>query len=55
MSCQEGVPRVQINLTPEVQRIVQETVGHFCTFGLQKDTSASEVFDALLTALHEAN
>jgi len=47
-------PRVQLNMTPEVQRMVQELVGHFCTFGLQKDTSASEVFEGLVSALHES-
>ena len=47
-------PRVQLNMTPEVQRMVQELVGHFCAFGLQKDTSASEVFEALVNALHES-
>jgi hypothetical protein len=47
-------PRVQLNMTPEIQRMVQELVGHFCAFGLQKDTSASEVFEALVSALHES-
>jgi len=47
-------PRVQLNMTPEVQRMVQELVGHFCAFGLQRDTSASEVFEGLVSALHEA-
>ena len=47
-------PRVQLNMTPEVQRMVQDLVGHFCAFGAQKDTSASEVFEGLVTALHEA-
>jgi hypothetical protein len=41
-------------MTPEVQRMVQELVAHFCTFGLQKDTSASEVFEGLVSAIHEA-
>jgi hypothetical protein len=41
-------------MTPEIQRMVQELVGHFCAFGLQKDTSASEVFEALVSALHES-
>jgi hypothetical protein len=47
-------PRVQLNMTPEVQRMLQELVGLFCAFGLQKDTSASEVFEGLVSALHEA-
>lgn len=47
-------PRVQINMTPEVQRTVQELVSHFCSYGPQKDASASEVFEALVGALHEA-
>lgn len=47
-------PRVQLNMTPEVQRMVQELVGHFCAFGVQRDTSASEVFEGLVSALHEA-
>jgi hypothetical protein len=34
--------------------MVQELVGHCCTFGVQKDTSASEVFEGLVSALHEA-
>jgi len=41
-------------MTPEVHRMMQDLVLFFSTYGLQKDTSTSEIIDALVTALHEA-
>src|SRR5262245_41482297 len=53
-SAPQKPPRAQVNMTPEVHRMMQALVQHFSTYGLQKDTSASELIDALVTALHEA-
>lgn len=47
-------PRKQINMKPETLRKAEELVRHVQTFSVQKDTKASEVFDALVELLHDA-
>lgn len=47
-------PRKQINMKPDTLRKAEELVRHVQTFSVQKDTAASEVFDALVELLHDA-
>lgn len=46
--------RVQLNMTPSVSKMLDELVHHFCTYGVQKDTTASEIFEGLVAALYES-
>ena len=47
------VPRKQVNMTPETFRIVDEILDYVRTYSVQKDTKASELFHALVSALYE--
>jgi len=48
------VPRKQVNMTPETLHMVDEILDYVRTYGVQKDTKASELFHALVLALYEA-
>src|SRR5262249_32976499 len=47
-------PRKQLNLNAETQRMLEELLDHLQTYCVQKDAKASELFQALVGALHEA-
>jgi len=48
------VPRKQVNMTPETIRMVDELLDYVCTYSVQKDVKASELFHGLVLALYEA-
>lgn len=50
----KGPARKQINATPEAISMIEELIEHVQTYSVQKDAKASEVFHALVLALHEA-
>ena len=50
----KGPARKQINASPEALRMIEELIDHVQTYSVQKDAKASEVFHALVLALHEA-
>jgi hypothetical protein len=50
----KGPARKQINAAPETLRMIEELIDHVQTYSVQKDAKASEVFHALVLALHEA-
>jgi len=47
-------PRKQINTTPETQRMIDEIIDYVQTYSVQRDAKASEIFHALVLALHES-
>lgn len=47
-------PRKQINTTPETQRMIEEIIDYVQSYGAQRDAKASEIFHALILALHES-
>jgi hypothetical protein len=47
-------PRKQLNMNPETLRMVDELLVQIQTYTRQKDTKASEMFHALVSALYEA-
>ncbi len=47
-------PRKQINTTPETQRMIDEIIAYVQTYSVQRDAKASEIFHALVLALHES-
>lgn len=56
---QAGLPpskplRVQLNMSPAVNKMLGDLVEHFRTYCVQKDTTPSEIFEALVGALHDA-
>lgn len=56
---QAGLPlskplRVQLNMSPAVNKMLGEIVEHFRTYCVQKDTTPSEIFEALVSALYDA-
>lgn len=46
--------RKQINATPETLRMIDDLIDHVQTYSVQRDAKASEIFHALVLALHEA-
>lgn len=48
------VPRKQVNMTPDTLKMVEELLDYVCTYSVQKDVKASELFHALVLALYEA-
>ena len=50
----KGPARKQINAAPETLRMIEELIDHVQTYSVQKDAKVSEVFHALVLALHEA-
>ena len=47
-------PRKQINTTPETQRMIDEIIDFVQSYSVQRDAKASEIFHALVLALHES-
>jgi hypothetical protein len=47
-------PRKQINTTPETQRMIDEIIDYVQSYSVQRDAKASEIFHALVLALHES-
>jgi hypothetical protein len=47
-------PRKQVNMNPETLRMVDELLAYIQAYSGQKDTKASEMFQALIAALYEA-
>lgn len=47
-------PRKQINTTPKTQRMIDEIIDYVQTYSVQRDAKASEIFHALVLALHES-
>ncbi len=47
-------PRKQINMNHQTIEMVDSLVRYVQTYGVQKDARASEIFEALVLALHEA-
>jgi hypothetical protein len=50
----KGPARKQINTTPEANRMIEDVIDHVQTYSVQKDAKGSEVFHALVLALHES-
>ncbi len=49
-----AVPRKQVNMKPQTLAMTDEIVRFVQTYSVQKDAKASEVFDALVSALYDA-
>lgn len=47
-------PRKQINMRPETIKKAEDLIRFVQTYSVQKDTKASEVFDAIVELLHDA-
>lgn len=47
-------PRMEINLNPNTQKLVHEIIENVQQYSVQDDTKASEIFQALVEALHQA-
>jgi hypothetical protein len=54
VAVRKGPPRKQINMKPDTLRKAEELLQHVQRFSVQKDTKASEVFDALVDLIHDA-
>lgn len=48
-----GPPRKQFNMTPETLRMVDDLLIHLRTYSVERDVRASELFHALVLAVHE--
>lgn len=48
------VPRKQVNMKPDTLRMTDDILNYVRTYSVQKDAKASELFDALVSAAHEA-
>jgi hypothetical protein len=48
-----GPPRKQFNMTPETLRMVDDLLIHLRTYSAERDVRASELFHALVLAVHE--
>lgn len=46
--------RKQINATPETLRVFEQLLAYVRQYGVQKDTAASELFQAIVMAVYEA-
>jgi hypothetical protein len=46
--------RMEINLSPNTQKLVHEIIENVQQYSVQEDTKASEIFQALVEALHQA-
>lgn len=53
-SQQPSIIRYQLNLTPKSKAMLEEFVSHVRTFSPQDDASTSEVFQGIMTLLHNA-
>ena len=49
-----GIPRKQLNMSPETQRMLDELLDHIRSNSMERDIRASELFHALVLAVHEA-
>lgn len=47
-------PRKQVNMTPETLQMVDDLLSHIREYSDQKDPKASELFEAIVGAAHEA-
>ena len=47
-------PRMEINLNPTTQKLVHEIIENVQQYSVQEDTKASEIFGAMVEALHQA-
>lgn len=47
-------PRKQVNMTPETLQMVDDLLAHIREYSDQKDPKASELFEAIVGAAHEA-
>ena len=49
-----GVIRYQLNLSPRSKKMLEELVEHVCTYSPESDARTSEVFQGIVTLLHNA-
>ena len=51
---QPSIIRYQLNLTPKAKTMLEELVEHVRTYSPQSDARTSEVFQGIMTLLHNA-
>jgi len=49
-----SVIRYQLNLSPGSKKMLEELVEHVCTYSPENDARTSEVFQGIITLLHDA-
>jgi hypothetical protein len=49
-----SVIRYQLNLSPGSKKMLEELVEHVCTYSPESDARTSEVFQGIITLLHDA-
>jgi hypothetical protein len=53
-SLASSVIRYQLNLSPGSKKMLEELVEHVCTYSPESDARTSEVFQGIITLLHDA-